>query len=303
LLETIAAQQARPEMNHHGQLADPEPQIERAGELQKKWATQLGQLWAIGPHRLLCGDCRLSLDVGRLWGDGGRIRMIWTDLYGVNNAAKNQYLNRTDRGSRIQKPIQNDSLSPEETKALFQMALKEGLAFAANGAVCYASVPSGPLLPYFIAGFEGSGLSFKHLLIWVKQHFVIGMSDYHYRHEPILYGWIENGANYFADDRTQVSVFEVEKPYLSDLHPTTKPVELVARMIANSSRGELVYDPFCGSGTTLLAAHQLGRIGYGIDIDPGYVAVVLERMSQLGLKPELAAGSAQSANTGRPWVQ
>jgi DNA modification methylase len=131
----------------------------------------------------------------------------------------------------------------------------------------------------------------------VKQHFVIGMSDYHYRHEPILYGWVENGAHYFTNDRTQDSVFEVEKPHISDLHPTTKPVELVARMIANSSRrGEAVYDPFCGSGTTLIAAHQLGRVGYGMDIDPGYIAVTLERMTQLGLQPEVVDNLASSAN-------
>jgi DNA modification methylase len=305
LLETIAGQYAGETINQAGPLADPEPQIERAAELQRKWGTQLGQLWEIGPHRLLCGDSRLSRDVGRVWGDGGQFRMMWTDApYGVNYAAKNEYLNRTDRGNRIQKPIENDSLSPEETKALFKSALKEALAFAAAGAVCYASAPSGPLLPYFIAGFEGSGLSFKHLLIWVKQHFVIGMSDYHYRHEPILYGWVENGTHYFTDDRTQDSVFEIEKPQLSDLHPTTKPVELVARMIANSSRrGDSVYDPFRGSGTTLLAAHQLGRIGYGMEIEPSYVAVTLERMTQLGLKPELVDDSARSAERSRPWIQ
>jgi DNA modification methylase len=114
------------------------------------------------------------------------------------------------------------------------------------------------------------------------------MGDYHFRHEPILYGWLENGAHFFTDDRTQDSVFEVDKPHASEFHPTTKPVELIARMIANSSRmGELVYDPFCGSGSTLLAAHQLDRIGYGIEIDAGYVAVTLERLAALGLKPQL----------------
>jgi DNA modification methylase len=83
-------------------------------------------------------------------------------------------------------------------------------------------------------------------------------------------------------------VFEVDKPHASDLHSTMKPVELVARMIANSSKpGEIVYDPFAGAGTTLLAAHQLRRIAHAQEIDPGYVAVSLERMSQLGLKPEL----------------
>jgi DNA modification methylase len=114
------------------------------------------------------------------------------------------------------------------------------------------------------------------------------MADYHHRYEPILYGWLPDAAHYFVDDRTQVDVFEVDKPQASELHPTQKPVELIARMIANSSRtGELIYDPFCGSGSTILAAHQLGRIGYGCDIDPGYVAVTLERLSALGLKPEL----------------
>ena len=102
-----------------------------------------------------------------------------------------------------------------------------------------------------------------------------------------LDGWLPDAAHYFIDDRTQDDVFEVDKPQVSEFHPTTKPVELIARMVANSSRpGETVYDPFCGSGSTLLAAHQLGRVGYGVEIDPGYIAVTLERLSALGLKPE-----------------
>jgi DNA modification methylase len=288
LLEIIA-HQAGCGLSQLGELADPEPQIDKAAELQKKWDTRSGQLWQIGPHRLLCADCRESSKVGRLWEAGAAFRLIWTDPpYGVDYASKNAYLNRSDRGNRIQKPIENDALSPEEVRALFQTALKEALAFAVPGATCYASVPSGPLLPYFIAGFEGSGLSFKHLLVWVKNHFVIGLADYHYRHEAILYGWLENGPHYFVDDRTQDSVFEVDKPQVSDLHSTMKPVELAARMIANSSRpGEIVYDPFAGVCTTMLAAHQLRRIAYAVEIDPGYTAVSLERMSQLGLEPEL----------------
>jgi len=132
-----------------------------------------------------------------------------------------------------------------------------------------------------IAGFEGAGFSFKHFLVWLKQKFVIGMSDY-------LYGWVENGSHFFVKDRTQDSIFEVDRSTVSDLHPTTKPVALLARMVSNSSRrGELVYDPFCGSGSTILAAHQLDRIGFGCEIDPAYVAVALERLSRLGLQPEL----------------
>ena len=194
----------------------------------------------------------------------------------------------SDGGTRIEKPIRNDSLSPNEIRELFQASLHVAIAFALPGAACYATVPSGPLLPLFIAGFEGSGFSFKHLLVWVKQHFVIGKSDYHHRHEAILYGWLENGPHFFVDDRTQDSVFEVDRPIASALHPVTKPIELIGKMIANSSRpGELIYDPFCGSGSTLVAAHQLGRMAYGIELDPGYVAVALERLSMLGIKPEL----------------
>jgi DNA modification methylase len=103
-----------------------------------------------------------------------------------------------------------------------------------------------------------------------------------------LYGWLANGRHYFTDDRTQSSIFAIDKPHVSASHPTQKPLQLFERMIANSSRpGELVYDPFAGSGTSIIAAHQLGRIGYGCEIDPGYLAVILERFSILGLEPEL----------------
>lgn len=263
---------------------------ERSVELQKKWAAEDGQLWQIHRHRIICGDCTDPATTARLWGgDATRARLIWTDPpYGVSYADKNRLLNRSDRGNRIQKPIVNDDLSAEKIETLFAAALASALPYCATAASIYATVPSGPLIANFIRGLNGGGFAFKHILIWVKNHFVIGMADYHSRHEPIVYGWIENGAHYFAPDRSQDSVFEVDKPQVSDLHSTSKPVELVARMIANSSRaGELVYDPFGGGGTTVVAAHQLGRTGYAVEIDPGYVAVSLERLSLLGLKPEL----------------
>ncbi len=271
-------------------LEDPPAQIDRAGELRAKWGTAAGQLWQSGDHRILCGDCRLAPDVGRLWADGGpKLRMVWTDPpYGVDYAAKNAFLNRSDRGNRIQTPIENDKLTAGETGIMFKQALEVARQFAEPGAACYATVPSGPLLFYFFQAFTAAGFTFHAQLTWVKHHFVIGMADYHHRYEPILYGWLPDAAHYFVDDRSQDDVFEVDKPHVSEFHPTTKPVELIARMVANSSRpGELVYDPFCGSGSTLLAAHQLGRVGYGVELDPGYVAVTLERMAALGLTPEL----------------
>ena len=210
---------------------------------------------------------------------------------GVDDFEKTEWTNH-HRGGAKRRSIENDSLKPAELQKLFAAALNVACEHALPGAVIYATVPS-VFLKYFIQGLEDGGFSNRHCLVWVKQSFVLGRSDYHYRHEPILYGWRENGPHYFTEDRTQDSIFEINRPTVSELHPTTKPVELIARMVANSSRlGELVYDPFSGSGSTLLAAHQLGRIGYGVEIDPGYVAVTLERFSMLGLKPQLVADHA-----------
>ena len=123
----------------------------------------------------------------------------------------------------------------------------------------------------FIQAFGAAGFSFKHHLVWVKQQMVLGRSDYQYRHEPILYGWLETGPHYFT--RGSHSDHRIRNKQAGELNifiPTQKPVELIARMVSNSSRpGERVYDPFGGSGSTLLAAHQLGRIGYGWRSIPG----------------------------------
>jgi DNA modification methylase len=254
---------------HPDQFNPAEVPLERADGLSKKWGTDVGQLWQVGPHRLLCGDCTNRVAVKRLWGDDAPpARMIFTDApYGVGYGEKTTYNNRHGYG-RSRRPIKNDSLSPEELQKLFAAALNIAREHAMPGAIIYATVPS-VFLKYFIQGLEDGGFAYHHCLIWIKPTFVLGRSDYHYQHEPILYGWLENGPHYFINDRTQSSVFEIDRPLSSPDHPTCKPVELIARMIANSSlQGELICDPFCGSGSTLVAAQQLGRIGFGCDIDP-----------------------------------
>jgi DNA modification methylase len=293
LLERIAGEAAWQAMNDPAKVVDVTAQLDKAAELQAKWGTAAGQAWQIGPHRLVCGDCRDEGTVGRLWRDGGaKLRMVWTDPpYGVNLASKNARLNRTDRGGRVQRPIVGDDMEPEEVGALFCDALLATKGRTEAGVALYATVPSGRMLPVFIDYLRRAGWTYKACLVWVKNQFVIGAGDYHWQHESILYAWKEDGAHYFTDDRTQTSIFEVDKPHVSDLHPTTKPVELVARMIANSSRvGDIIYDPFLGSGTTLVAAQQLERVGYGVEIDPGYVAVAIQRLADLGLEPQLIDG-------------
>lgn len=276
------------EVLHPDELNQVEVSPDRADELQTKWGTEANQLWQAGANRLICGDSTDQKIVGRLWADGGpRTSLIWTDPpYGVSYGDKTRWAHEHGRGTR-RRTIENDSLKPDELQKLFSTALTLANEYTIPGAVIYATVSS-VFLKYFIQGLEDSGFSYRGCLVWVKQNFVLGRGDYHYRHEPILYAWLENGPHYFGGDRTHDSVFDINRPTISDLHPTTKPLELIAKMIANSSRpGELVYDPFAGSGSTIIAAHQLGRIGYGCELNPAYLAVQLERLSMLGLEPKL----------------
>jgi len=275
---------------HPLELNEVEISSELADELRRKWKTAHGQLWGGVHHRLICADCTDTTQIALLWsGQGARARLIWTDPpYGVSYGDKNCLLNKSDRGNRIQRPIINDHVSEAEASARFRQGLALASRYCEPGASVYASVPGGRSLVGFIQALEDAGFRFQSTLVWVKNHFVLGMSDYPFRHELTLYGWLPNGAHLWTGGRSQDSVFEVDRPQVSDLHPTTKPIELIALMLANSSRpGDLVYDPFCGSGSTIVAAHQLGRVGYGCEIDPGYLAVSLERLSLLGLRPEL----------------
>jgi DNA modification methylase len=123
---------------------------------------------------------------------------------------------------------------------------------------------------------------YRQTLVWVKDSMVLGHSDYHYKHEPIFYGWKPGALHRQPPNRTQVSVWEIDRPKRNEEHPTMKPVELVAKAIENSSlRGESIYDPFLGSGTTLIAAEQLGRKCYGMEISPAYCDVIVKRWETL----------------------
>lgn len=254
---------------------------------------QTGDLWSMGEHRLIVGDCTDAATVERLFA-GKHLRMVWTDPpYGVSYADKNEFLNAMDRGNRNQTPIENDHMTEEATERLAQAALSLACAHGCSGASCYVACPPGTPLPHFIAAVAASGFVFKHSLAWVKNQFVLGRCDYHYRHEIILYGWKE-GAHFFRDNHSQDSVFEVDKPRRSEEHPTMKPVELVRQMVENSSRpSEIVYDPFLGSGTTALACEMLGRACYGCEISEEYASVVVARWEQAtGKEAKLLARSA-----------
>jgi site-specific DNA-methyltransferase (adenine-specific) len=161
-------------------------------------------------------------------------------------------------------------------RALVGTALR--LAPLRPGGAFYVAAPAGPAHLVFLLALADASLPVHQTLIWAKDRFVLGHSDYHYRHEPVLYGWRDGAAHHFIDDRTQDSVWEIPRPTRSEAHPTMKPVELVERAIRNSSRpGDTVYDGFVGSGTTLIAAEKSMRACRALEIDPTYAQVAIER--------------------------
>jgi len=249
--------------------------LARATELQRQWQTTEHQIWRAGAHRVYCGNCA---EVPAAFFEGRKIHLVCTaPLWGVSYGAKARDLNEYKRlKSTIERDIANDHLEGPELRKLFAGALKLAAANAVAGCVIYVMAPAGDRLPFFISAIGEAGFTYKHSLVWLKNALVMGRADYHYRHKLVPYGWIENGVHCWLGGRDQNSVFAIDRPTNSDLHPTTKPVELIARMIRNSSRpGDLVYDPFAGSGTALIAGHQLKRTVYAVEQEPRYVAVQL----------------------------
>jgi site-specific DNA-methyltransferase (adenine-specific) len=270
-----------PDMGHGGSGADVEPQLDRAAELCEQWGTAVGQVWQCGVHRVLCGDCTDTAAVASLMGDT-QVALVVTDPpYGVSYADKNAFLNTIGRANRIETPIVNDHLSKVQMQAVWKQAFSVMVEMMAPGAVVYCFMPQGgDQMMMMMMMMEGAGIEPRHELIWVKNNHVLGRVDYAYKHEPILYAWKDGGHKFYGDFQT--SLLEYPKPQKSDLHPTMKPVLLIERLVRNSSlRGDAVLDPFLGSGTTLIACENLGRVCYGCELDPGYTAVTLQRWADL----------------------
>jgi DNA modification methylase len=247
---------------------------------------QPGDVWLIGGmHRLICGDCTDPATVERLM-QGERADMVFTDPpYGVGYADKNRYLNAVGRGNRIQVPIVSDHDDIETTAAMWKLAFTTLHDAMKPGAVFYVCAPQGGdqmMMMMMMAAV----LPVRHELMWLKNNHVLGRADYAYKHEPLLYGWRRDGSHYYGGG-FQTSVWEIDKPLKSELHPTMKPVELVERAINNSSRDNgLIIDWFLGSGTTIIAAHRTGRRCYGCEISEAYCEVILQRCEAEGLSVE-----------------
>ena len=269
---------------------DTEPEIDRAEELRQKWGVETGQLWKLGEHRLLCGDSTRAEDVARVMGEDLATLVVTDPPYGVSYADKNAFLNAVDKGCSVQTAIANDHLSKDATQELWRAAFAAMASAMGKGGVVYCFMPQGgDQMMMMMMMMMDAGIEPRHELIWLKNNHVLGRTDYAYKHEPILYAWKEGGHKFYGDFQT--SILEFARPQKSDLHPTMKPVPLIERLMANSSQeGEAVYEPFSGSGTTLIACENLKRRCRAIEISPAYCAVALERWHQhTGQTPVLMA--------------
>ena len=228
-----------------------------------------GDVWVMGQHRLLCGDATVAASYEVLL-EGGLVDMVFTDPpYNVNyaNSAKDKMRGK-DRA------ILNDNLG--EGFYDFLLAALTPTVAHCRGAI-YVAMSSSEL-DTLQSAFRAAGGHWSTFIIWAKNTFTLGRADYQRQYEPILYGWPEGAQRHWCGDRDQGDVWSIKKPQKNDLHPTMKPVELVERAIRNSSRpGNVVLDPFGGSGTTLIAAEKSGRIARLIELDPKYVDVIVRR--------------------------
>jgi DNA modification methylase len=229
----------------------------------------LGDLFEIGEHRLLCGDSTDSDQVAKLM-NGQKADMCHTDPpYNINY----------EGGSKKREKIANDKLDdfPQflyDVYTTISTALKKGGAIY----VWHASTET----HNFIQQFLNAGFLFKSYIVWNKNNSTFGRSDYHWKHEPCIYGWLDGASHTWHGDRKQTTVWDIDRPSRSEEHPTMKPIPLCSKPLENSSKqGDVILDVFLGSGSTMVASHQLKRKCYGMELDPKYCQVIIDRMKKL----------------------
>lgn len=239
---------------------------------------KLGQIYQLGRHRLMCGDSTDPDQVATLL-DGKEADLLITDPpYNV------AYEGKTEDKLTIKNDKQEDSE--------FYLFLKKAFMAAASnmrpGASFYIWYSSSESVNFTNAANE-SGLTVHEVLIWKKNQMVLGRNDYHWQHEPCLYGWKNDGPHSWYSDRKQTTILEFDKPRQSKLHPTMKPILLFDYQMKNNTKaGDVVLDLFGGSGTTLIACEQNKRDAYLMELDPRYVDVIIKRWEEFtGEKAEL----------------
>lgn len=233
--------------------------------LEKASFVKRGDVWQVGRHRLMCGDATSEEDVATLM-DGKLANLIVTDPpYGVSFTSSDGL------------SIQNDSIKGEEFYNFLLKAFQNMAAHLEKGGAAYVFHADTEGLN-FRRAFMDAGFHLAGCCIWVKNSLVLGRSDYQWQHEPVLYGFMKNGKHPWYSDRSQTTIWNFNKPKRNKNHPTSKPLDLLAYPIGNSSQANgIVIDTFGGSGSTLMACEQTNRICHMMEVDEKYASVILRR--------------------------
>ena len=242
--------------------------------LEKAAFVKKGDIWTVGRHRLMCGDATSAEDVAKLM-DGKKANIIVTDPpYGVSFKSSDGL------------SIQNDSLKGDEFYNFLLQAFKNMADNLTKGGAAYVFHADTEGLN-FRKAFIDAGFHLAGCCIWVKNSLVLGRSDYQWQHEPVLYGFLQNGNHPWYSDRKQTTIWNFDKPKRNKNHPTSKPLDLLGYPIQNSSQANgIVIDTFGGSGSTMMACEQTNRICYMMELDEKYASVILRRYVEDGGSPD-----------------
>jgi site-specific DNA-methyltransferase (adenine-specific) len=271
-------------------LLEPEPtegltDEDAVPEVPEQPKTVLGDVWVLGNHRLMCGDST-SIDALQLLTQGSLVDMWLTDP---------PYNVAYEGGTKEKLTIQNDSMKDDEFRQFLRDSYSAADAIMKPGAVFYVWHADSEGYN-FRGAARDAGWQVRQCLIWRKSSLVMGRQDYHWQHEPCLYGWKDGAAHLWAADRKQTTILEFNKPSRNGDHPTMKPVELFEYQMLNNTKGaDIVLDSFGGSGTTMIAAEKNGRHARIMELDPKYCDVIVKRWQ------DFTGKQAIHAETGEPF--
>jgi DNA modification methylase len=270
-------------------LLEPEPTAgltdeDAVPEVPETPKTVLGDVWVLGNHRLMCGDST-SIDALQKLTEGSLVDMWLTDP---------PYNVAYEGGTKEKLTIQNDSMGDNDFRQFLRDAYVAADTVMKPGAVFY--IWHADLEGYnFRGAAKDAGWQVRQCLVWKKSSLVMGRQDYHWQHEPCLYGWKEGAAHLWATDRKQTTILEFNKPSRNGEHPTMKPVELFEYQMLNNTKGaDIVLDSFGGSGTTIIAAEKHGRYGRLMELDPKYCDVIIKRWQDFSGKVAIHAETGET---------
>ncbi|MBP7927602.1 site-specific DNA-methyltransferase [Patescibacteria group bacterium] len=251
-------------------LSDSSEVENNVPETPENPTTKTGDIWLLGKHRVMCGDSTSIEALEQLC--GGQLVDMWLTDPPYNVAYEG--------GTKENLKIKNDEMGDEQFRQFLRDAYTAADTVMKPGAVFY--IWYADVETYnFVGAVRYAGWKMSQILVWKKSSLILGRKDYHFQHEPCLYGWKEGAAHLWASDRKQTTILEFDKPSRNGEHPTMKPVALFEyQMLNNTKGGDIVLDSFGGSGTTLLAAEKNGRYARLMELDPKYCDVIIKRWEE-----------------------